>query len=99
MRSLAKSPEHADARTHIADVTDKAGIERVASMISITDFSMPKMNGGRLAVALRPMRPGLPILWLPFMQSCLQELKSIFQVSQSFMIKSSSNARSSALDR
>lgn len=30
--------------------------------IMITDFSMPRMNGGELAVAARRMRPDLPIL-------------------------------------
>jgi len=28
----------------------------------ITDFSMPKMNGGQLSLAARKLRPGLPIL-------------------------------------
>ncbi|WP_165923622.1 PAS domain-containing protein [Bosea sp. BK604] len=28
----------------------------------VTDYSMPKMNGGQLALALRQMRPDLPIL-------------------------------------
>lgn len=30
--------------------------------LMITDFSMPKMNGGQLAMACRDMRPDLPIL-------------------------------------
>lgn len=28
----------------------------------VTDYSMPKMNGGQLAMILRQMRPQLPIL-------------------------------------
>jgi CheY-like chemotaxis protein/two-component sensor histidine kinase len=30
--------------------------------LMITDFSMPKMNGGQLALAVRELRPGMPIL-------------------------------------
>jgi signal transduction histidine kinase/CheY-like chemotaxis protein len=30
--------------------------------LMITDFSMPKMNGGQLSAAVRELRPGLPIL-------------------------------------
>jgi CheY-like chemotaxis protein len=30
--------------------------------LMITDFSMPKMNGGQLALAVRELRPDLPIL-------------------------------------
>jgi CheY-like chemotaxis protein len=28
----------------------------------ITDFSMPRMNGGQLALAVRELRPRMPIL-------------------------------------
>lgn len=30
--------------------------------LMITDFAMPKMNGGQLALAVRELRPGMPIL-------------------------------------
>ena len=38
--------------------------------VLVTDFSMPKMNGGELAKAARTLRPGLPVVLVSGYAEC-----------------------------